>query len=297
MAVQSPEFSSLANVKDLGLELGKSRSRISTKAIRSQSHTVLCAEILDDDADVESCEDDLDGDYIDESDCGSQQSETGTIAGTPLPTTTRHPPTEAKGAASDASMVEHTFDFLGLPPEIRNRIYHLLYISPKYIGTAYGNQTRQFYKDATKWRNLGLVKVCRQIYNESADIFFIKNGFEFSYVTPMYHFMRSIGIRQRRMITKIRYRHDVYRNGLPFKALRYLRSCENITELEILGTSYYSNRVALENAKAYFLTEEYDKIEWAVLSNGPHTPPIHPDLYVLELALRGVKSEQKCEKE
>ena len=127
---------------------------------------------------------------------------------------------------------EHTyrcFPFLKLPPEIRNRIYELVFVSPNYIGTN-GTQTKSFYKDASRWRNLAFAKSCRQIYSESANIFYARNGFEFHYIRPFLEFMEAIGPSRRKLVSKIRY---YFLSGRPFIALRYLRSCANLEELEI----------------------------------------------------------------
>ena len=129
--------------------------------------------------------------------------------------------------------VEHSMapkaSLLTLPPEIRNMIYDLVYVSPSYIGT-HRMVTDSFFHEAAQWRNLGFVTSCRQIYCESANIFYAKNGFEFYYIGPLLQFMEGIGFQRRRLLTKLRFN---YLSGSPFIALRYLRSCESLRELSI----------------------------------------------------------------
>ncbi|KAL9039706.1 MAG: hypothetical protein Q9214_004771, partial [Letrouitia sp. 1 TL-2023] len=231
-------------------------------------------------------EDKQDEDYVDdnESDNDSQHSELNDL-------TTIQPPFPTISEPTVSIAAEQKFDFLRLPPEIRNRVYDFVFVSNHYIGTAYGTLTRQFYRDAIKWRNLHFLKVCRQIYNESAGIFFARNGFEFSYITTLQHFMRSIGIKNRRLITKLRYCHSAFR-GKPFKALRYLRSCENLINLEICGIFCYTDKMLLKKASAFFLTE-YSTIAWEKCSDFQVTPFMSFDLSVFEDELRKIKQEQK----
>ncbi|KAL9615014.1 MAG: hypothetical protein Q9167_000546 [Letrouitia subvulpina] len=232
-------------------------------------------------------EDEQDKDYVDdnESDSDSQYSESNDP-------TTIQPSLSTISDAPVSVSVGQNFDFLSLPPEIRNRVYDFVFVSAHYVGTAYGTLTRQFYRDAIKWRNLCFVKVCRQIYNESSGIFFARNGFEFSYISTLQHFMRSIGIKNRRLITKLRYCHGASRNGRPFKALRYLRSCENLINLEIFGLYYYYNKMLLRKARAFFLTE-YSTIGWEKNCDFQLSPLMSFDLSVFEDELRKIKQEQK----
>lgn len=119
--------------------------------------------------------------------------------------------------------------FLSLPPEIRNMIYDLVFVSPAYIGTN-GMTNSLFFKDALKWRNLDFAMSCRQVYIESANVFYAKNGFEFYYIRPFKAFLESIGIERRRLITKLNFN---FLKGSPYVVLRYIRSCTNIQQLNI----------------------------------------------------------------
>lgn len=146
------------------------------------------------------------------------------------------------------------FPFLQLPPEIRNRIYHLVFVKPGYIGSE-GTLTKAFYHDAAKWRNLAFARSCRQVYNESADIFYARNGFEFFYIRPFLEFIEAIGIKRRKLLTKIRFHHT---KGTPFIALRYLKSCNNLEELEVRARCMKKRTKSwweypMKNAKSFFL--------------------------------------------
>lgn len=219
----------------------------------------------------------------DESDNDSQHSELNDITTIQPSLSTLSKPTEFVDA-------DQKFNFLGLPPEIRNRVYDFVFVSPHYIGTAYGTLTRQFYRDAIRWRNLNFLKACRQVYNESSGIFFTRNGFEFSYIMTLQHFMRSIEFKNRRLITKLRYHHSAFR-GRPFKALRYLRSCESLTNLEIYGIFAYTDKMLLKKACAFFLTE-YSTIAWEKCSDFQDSRFMRSELTVFEDELKKIKQEQ-----
>ena len=149
------------------------------------------------------------------------------------------------------------FHFLKLPPEIRNRCYEFVFVSPVYIGSV-NTHAGSFHDDAVKWRNLGFARSCRQIYNESGHIFFAQNGFEFYYIRPFLDFLKVIGTERLRMITRLRYN---FSGGRPHAALQYLKSCVNLQLLEV----YLRVRIKikgncwwlypLENAKDFFLSE------------------------------------------
>ncbi|MCJ1366143.1 hypothetical protein MMC16_005268 [Acarospora aff. strigata] len=147
------------------------------------------------------------------------------------------------------------FPFLKLPPEIRNRIYDLIFVSDQYIG-ANGTLTKTFYHEAAKYRNLAFASACRLIYQESANIFYAKNGFEFFYIRPFLEFLEAIGATLRKLLTKLRYN---YSHGTPFVVLRYLKSCTNLRELEVSVRVVMPSRkhswwaYPLRDAKGFFL--------------------------------------------
>lgn len=154
------------------------------------------------------------------------------------------------------------FLFLQLPPEIRNRIYDLVFVKPGYIGSE-GTLTKAFYHDAAEWRNLDFARSCRQVYNESADIFYARNGFEFFYIRPFLEFIEAIGNKRRMLLTKIRFHHT---KGTPFIVLRYLKSCKNLEELEIHARCIKKKtnswwEYPMKNAKSFFLGP-YSSIEF-----------------------------------
>lgn len=127
---------------------------------------------------------------------------------------------------------------LTLPAEIRNTIYDLVFVSPSYIGANHHHRD-EFFKEAAKWRNLAFAMACRQIYDESANIFYAKNGFVFFFIGSFLEFMESIGYQRRRLLTRLSFNFD---HGSPFVALRYIRSCESLLDLNV------SVRVSAESA-------------------------------------------------
>lgn len=158
--------------------------------------------------------------------------------------------------------------FLALPPEIRNMIYDLVFVSPTYIGTN-GMTTKYFLRDVVKWRNLDFAISCRQIYAESANVFYAKNGFEFYYIRPFKEFMESIGIERRRLITKLNFN---FLNGSPFIVLRYIRSCTSIQQLNIcLRVNKASSEsqgwwlYPVKNAKEFLFTD-FNKLDFGEAS-------------------------------
>ena len=125
-------------------------------------------------------------------------------------------------------------EFLKFAPEIRNQIYDTVFVKPTYIGAArshHGVRTKSFYKDASLWRNLGFAMTCRQVYEESSNIFYAKNGFEFYYIRPFLEFLEAIGVHRRGMLTKLRYHQS--ENSQPFIVCRYLKSCTGLKDLNI----------------------------------------------------------------
>lgn len=154
---------------------------------------------------------------------------------------------DAMNAAQAATICDYKIDFLRFAPEIRNQIYDLVFVKPSYIGstsTHFHVRTKGFYNDARLWRNLGFAMTCRQIYEESANIFYAKNGFEFYYSRPFLEFLEAIGVQRRGLLTKLRYHQ--HENGAPFIVCRYLKSCTNLKDLEILA------RVATETRAKFF---------------------------------------------
>ncbi|MCJ1465924.1 hypothetical protein MMC07_004543 [Pseudocyphellaria aurata] len=153
--------------------------------------------------------------------------------------------------------------FLSLPPEIRNMIYDLVFVSPDYIGT-HGMTNSLFFNDVVKWRNLDFAMSCRQIYAESANVFYAKNGFEFYYIRPFKAFMEQIGVERRRLITKLNYN---FVKGSPFIVLRYLRSCTNLQQLNIslrvlkTGCQDQGWLYPVRNVKNFIFTD-YPKLEF-----------------------------------
>lgn len=153
--------------------------------------------------------------------------------------------------------------FLSLPPEIRNMVYELVFVSPANIGTN-GMTNSCFFQDVVRWRNLDFAMSCRQIYTESGNIFYARNGFEFYYIRPFKEFMESIGVQRRRLITKLNFN---FLKGSPFCVLRYIRSCTNMQELNISLRVIKSNcegqgwwLYPIKNVREFIFTD-FDKLE------------------------------------
>ena len=180
-------------------------------------------------------------------------------------TQTTPPPEEKNMGFVCGTCFSRPFTFLKLPAEIRNMVYDLVFVSPAYIGATQGTLTKDFDKDATKWRKLAFAKTCRQVYEESANIFFAKNGFEFSYQNSCTKFLHVIGQDRRQLITKIRYISLV--PGWPYNPLLLIRDCKNLEVLEIqIKIRSYATKLAwwiqsVQNPKELVFTD-HSMIEW-----------------------------------
>lgn len=157
---------------------------------------------------------------------------------------------------------DRVIEFLKFPPEIRNQIYDLIFVKPSYIGSTNrqtGVSTRAFYKDASEWRNLELAMACHQVYGESANIFFAKNGFEFFYIRPFLEFLEAVGVQRRRLLTKLRYHQN--QSGAPFIVCRYLKSCTGLQDLDIRARLEAAEgrfwwEYPMKDARAFFLGDK-----------------------------------------
>lgn len=176
------------------------------------------------------------------------------------------------------------FPFQKLPPEIRNTIYKMAFITPEYIGKNSAT-LKNFRKEASKVRHLSFAMTCKQIYEESAGIFFGYNGFSFQDPDLLLRFLQAIGIRNRERLTKLAYIHDcsfkweeafshesagdddfdgylvkedVRSASYAFPALRYLKSCINIQTLDVYllveMNDFYTEVIHMEDAKKLFMT-------------------------------------------
>jgi len=212
------------------------------------------------------------------------------------------PDSTITGSALPEADTHHAFPFLQLPPEIRNRIYDLVFVSPQYIG-ANSAVTKAFYHDATRYRHLAFASACRQLYQESANIFFAKNGFEFFYIRPSLEFLEGIGAERRKLLRKIRFNCS---KGAPFIVLRYLKSCTNLQELEVSARIAMPSRKSswwaypLKDAKGFFLGSNraiafgdvrvFGKA--VTVLQGPGQARIEQAIRNLASALRAVKNEE-----
>ena len=147
-------------------------------------------------------------------------------------------------------------DFFGFPREIRDEIYSHVFVKPIRIG-AESKFTKPFWRDAIRWRNHSLAGTCRQIWNESLVVYLLRNGFEFYYIRPFLEFLEKIGIRGRRLLTDVRWCHHA--RSMPFIAIRLLRSCTNLRNLEVFARFRvkerpgFQYRVPLLHARRFFL--------------------------------------------
>ena len=210
------------------------------------------------------------------------------------------------GSAVPEAGAHHVFPFLKLPPEIRNRVYDLVFVSDRYIG-ANGTLTRAFYHDAAEHRHLAFASACRQIYQESANIFYAKNGFEFFYIRPFLEFIEAIGVDRRKLLTKLKFNCS---SGTPFIVLRYLKSCTNLQELEVSARIVMPGRpkswwaYPLKDARAFFLGSnqdiEYENIRrFGKATTALQDPPqarIDRAKSNLDKSLRAVKQEESGER-
>lgn len=162
-----------------------------------------------------------------------------------------------------AGPLRHGTNFLDLPLELRVKVYELVFVSPKYIGSE-GTQTKAFKRDLYKWRNFAFARSCRLIYEESTRVFFSKNGFMFFFHRPALEFMEAIGPTRRKLLTKLKF---TFNRTVPHLALRYARSCINLKELEVVSRINVEGNpdawwiMTFKNAKDFFLTE-YEKVEF-----------------------------------
>lgn len=212
------------------------------------------------------------------------------------------PDSTIAGPALPEADTHHAFPFLQLPPETRNRIYDLVFVSPQYIG-ANGAVTKAFYHDATRYRHLAFASACRQLYQESANIFFAKNGFEFFYIRPFLEFLEGIGAERRKLLRKIRFNCS---KGTPFIVLRYLKSCTNLQELDVCARIAMPGRknswwaYPLKDAKGFFLGSNraiaYEDVrvfgKAVTVVGGPSQSQIERAKQILTSALRAVKNEE-----
>lgn len=161
---------------------------------------------------------------------------------------------------------EQGLEFLSFPRQIRDTVYGFIFVKPTFIG--YETKfTKPFYKDAITWRNLAFAGSCRRIWNESLRVYLNRNGFEFYYIRPFLEFLEKIGIRGRRLLTKLRWHH--HKRSQPFIVLRYLRSCTALKTLAVFARVTVEKRknfwwgVPLLNAKAFFLSN-HSKIRFGI---------------------------------
>ena len=155
-----------------------------------------------------------------------------------------------------ARAARRRFPFKKLPPEIRNKIYDLVFVRSRYIGLDKRSRFTLRY-DARSVRNLAFAMSCRQVYTETKSMFYAKNGFAFYQIQECLSFLQCIGLQNRRLITKFSYSHL---RGDAFPILRYLKSFTNLQELSVSArvttrsVQWWWWEYPLINARAFFFS-------------------------------------------
>ncbi|KAK5121503.1 hypothetical protein LTR85_005336 [Meristemomyces frigidus] len=106
------------------------------------------------------------------------------------------------GAPAAASTTESPF--LGLPAELRNRIYRAALIIPEPVDIELPRS-----QDSPGWQAPGLLQTCRTIRAEALAIYYTNNTFLGTVQGPgftqtLVPWLRAMGVEQRRMIRAIR---------------------------------------------------------------------------------------------
>ncbi len=122
------------------------------------------------------------------------------------------------------------FPLMRLPPELRNIVYRHIFVSPNGIGAA-AIAAPQFFRAARSFVNRNFLLTCRQVYRESAHIFYCENLFAFAYVGAFLTFLKCLSMEQRQLLTKLRLS---YAQGNIERALTIIvKDCHHLRGLEI----------------------------------------------------------------
>lgn len=182
-------------------------------------------------------------------------------------------------------------DFFGFPREIRDMVYAEIFVKPTRIG-AESKFTKPFWREAISWRNHNLAGTCRQIWNESLQVYLLKNGFEFFYVRPFLEFLEKIGIRGRRLLRDIVWHHHAH--SIPFIAIRYLKSCTKLQNLQVFARVTVKDRKGLRylvpfiNARQFFIGDNHTIAFDSAL---PSSKSAEVDAVVPELRSKNLKGD------
>ncbi|KAF7188935.1 hypothetical protein HII31_09858 [Pseudocercospora fuligena] len=121
------------------------------------------------------------------------------------------------------------FDFLGLPPELRNRVYDLLLhvsgpVHPsKKPPTSAPKRLRDGEQQPAPTSALSILVACKQIYNEAVGIFYAKTPFVFYFPTQVTAFLLTLGPERLSSIGDITMEYDTnVSGGIAFVDLAFL---------------------------------------------------------------------------
>ncbi|KAF2162706.1 hypothetical protein M409DRAFT_58114 [Zasmidium cellare ATCC 36951] len=95
-----------------------------------------------------------------------------------------------------------TSRLLGLPPELRNRIYEFVFEDSEVTIRAHRNGIPCCTYEPP---SLGILMTCRQTYREATDIFYSVTTFYFTWRMALVEFLRSLPPRHARMVSTIRF--------------------------------------------------------------------------------------------
>jgi hypothetical protein len=114
---------------------------------------------------------------------------------------------EAKGSSKAT--------FMTLPVKIRLSIYNILLVKYSYnyerlgLECARGGGPKLFEYGDTRME-LGIMRTCRQIYQEANSIFYTQNRFYFSNLHDLLQFVHDIGPANLKLVQEVHFQNDTY---------------------------------------------------------------------------------------
>jgi hypothetical protein len=101
--------------------------------------------------------------------------------------------------------------FMTLPIEIRLQIYLILFVT--YYEESGGYRIRwagrpKFFEYGVTRMHLGILRTCRQIYEEANSIFYTENNFYFRDARNLLQFVNDIGHANLKLVKKVSFRND-----------------------------------------------------------------------------------------
>lgn len=179
-----------------------------------------------------------------------------------------------------------SFDFLALPPELRNRVYGLLLKSdgPVHPSTRPPSSVpkgRTHARDGLEHGSaLNLLAVNRQIYDEAYGIFYAANELEFYYPVQLQAFMLGLSHQRLSLIKNVTiHYHNVNSGGvnLADMSFRMLRQLSGLRRLHVLF-------VQDDLKKRLLLTHWISSARYGLKKANPLTLPGMKELF----GLRGI---------